>query len=128
VSKPDSLGPNTSEGAVWIDEKVKAGQASEPFLFAGWPERICWILNDSENSVEYVFEVDKPGNWTGEAYKCHFTAGESQYIDFESNSPGEWIRIKVDKETTASAHFFFTGNECQNCLLTWYIYRIITYY
>lgn len=112
VSKPDSLGPNTSEGAVWIDEKVKAGQASEPFLFAGWPERICWILNDSENSVEYVFEVDKPGNGTWEKLiNVILQPGESQYIDFESNSPGEWIRIKVDKETTASAHFFFTGND-----------------
>jgi len=114
VSKPDSLGPNTSEGAVWISENVKAGQASEPFLFAGWPERICWIFNDSENNVEYTFEVDKAGNGTWEKLSnVILQPGETQCVDFESSTPGEWIRVKVDRETTATVHFFYTGNDAR---------------
>lgn len=43
LSKPDELGPATSEGAVWAKEMVKAGEVSEPFLFSGWDERCSWI-------------------------------------------------------------------------------------
>jgi len=35
LEQPDDLGPTTAEGAVWLNEKVDAGIASEPFLFAG---------------------------------------------------------------------------------------------
>jgi hypothetical protein len=37
---------------------------SDPFLFAGWTERCAWIKNDGQNTVDFVFEVDKTGNQT----------------------------------------------------------------
>ncbi|MGV8094015.1 MAG: hypothetical protein AB2L24_19300 [Mangrovibacterium sp.] len=53
--KPDQLGPNTAEGAVWISEAIKAGQTSEPFLFAGWDYRSAWLMNEGDQTVSFRF-------------------------------------------------------------------------
>ncbi len=35
----DSFGPALGRGAVWLNEDVKAGVPSEPFLFSGFAKR-----------------------------------------------------------------------------------------
>jgi hypothetical protein len=67
LEKPDQLGPNTAEGAVWISEDIKAGTVSESFLFAGWENRCAWIKNDGNLAVSFSFEVDEKGDNTWKA-------------------------------------------------------------
>jgi len=62
LNQPDLLGPNTAEGAVWLNEAIKASDTSEPFLFAGWPNRSAWVQNNGSQEVRFTFEVDKTGN------------------------------------------------------------------
>ncbi len=42
---PDRLGPAHASGAVWLHEKVRAGQQAEPFLVAGWKHRSVWHID-----------------------------------------------------------------------------------
>jgi len=115
LSRPDSLGPVTAEGAVWLNEKVDAGIASEPFLFAGWPQRICWINNSGNIAVNFTFEVDKSGNNQWETLQSvAVEEGKSVNVEFPATAKAEWIRVKTDKPATATVHFSYTGKDSRS--------------
>ena len=104
--KPDQLGPNTASGAVWLNDEVKAGEYSEPFLFAGWKKRSAWIHNESKNKVSFNFETDKTGNNNFSALRTlEMTPESSQFVEFAENEQGEWIRVSVNTATKATVSF-----------------------
>ncbi|XOV92958.1 MAG: hypothetical protein ACFHWX_22510 [Bacteroidota bacterium] len=109
---PDKLGPNTAEGAVWINDEVKAEAYSEPFLFAGWPKRTAWIKNGSKQPVEFTFEVDVEGNGSWEELK-KVSVPESGSVNtsFEVEDVGEWIRLKSNRTVTATVHFYYAEED-----------------
>ncbi len=69
LSQPDNLGPVNAGGAVWLNDKIAEGETSEPFLFAGWSVRACWIRNDGNSDNEFIFEIDRAGNGIWEFLK-----------------------------------------------------------
>jgi hypothetical protein len=110
--KPDQLGPNTAAGSIWINEKINAGEISEPFLFAGWPKRSAWIQNAGNTDVAFVFEVDKNGNQNWEVLKTvSIRAGEAANVEFSENETGEWIRVKPESETTVTVSFNYSDSD-----------------
>ncbi len=115
LSKPDELGPTTVEGAVWVKETVKAETYSEPFLFAGWKKRCAWLQNKSNIPVIFTLEVDKIGNGDWKQLKTISTdAYSNAYVTFESEESGEWIRVKANKDVTATVSFAYTGEDMRN--------------
>ena len=112
LSKPDELGPATAEGAVWMNEHLKDGEYSEPFLFAGWSKRCVWIKNAGQEEVTFTFEADVNGNGTWSEIKTiQVPAGKSQYYAFTDQEQGEWIRVSVDKSTQATVSFSYTSDD-----------------
>ncbi len=112
---PDNLGPNTAEGAVWLSEKIKANQYSEPFLFAGWPHRSAWIKNEGSKRVEFTLEVDRDGKGSWEILQPVSIVGNtSERITFTPGEVGEWIRIRSNKPTTATVHFYYADEDLRN--------------
>lgn len=112
LEKPDQLGPNTAEGAVWISEYIKANEASEPFLFAGWDYRSAWIKNEGNQPVSFKFEIDEKGD---NDWKSIITvtakAGETVNVPFKTNDKGEWIRVTANKATKATVHFSYAQKD-----------------
>ncbi len=105
-SKPDELGPNTAQGAVWLSENVKPNEASEPFLFAGWDERMAWVMNHGVQTAMISFEIDKDGkgNWQmQQAVKVE--PGQAVAVEFSANEKGEWVRVKSNVATIATVTF-----------------------
>jgi hypothetical protein len=112
---PDQLGPNNAEGAVWISENIKAGEVSEPFLYAGWDIRSAWIYNEGKLPVSFSFEIDKKGDNTWERLKTiSLKADEAANVPFPSNETGEWIRVSADKTTTATIHFSYAQKDSRS--------------
>lgn len=109
LTKPDELGPATADGAVWEKEEVQANVYCEPYLFAGWKNRCCWLQNDGTQDITFTFEVDRQGNntWT-ELTKMPVPAGQSIYLPFDSKEQGEWIRVKSDKGSNVTVSFVYT--------------------
>lgn len=109
---PDQLGPNTAEGAVWLNEEVQANTPSEPFLFAGWPQRSAWIKNEGKQKVKFTLEVDNEGkgNWSV-LETTDIAAGASSRLDFDNDEAGEWIRVVTDNPTTATVHFYYADED-----------------
>ncbi len=112
LNLPDRLGPNSAEGAVWLNEDVKAGENSEPFLFAGWAHRSAWIRNEGESETGFVFEVDKKGNGEWSVLKTvKIGARAASQVAFAAAEPGEWIRVRPEKATRATVHFAYTSDD-----------------
>ena len=111
ISKPDELGPNTAQGAVWLSEKIEANAVSEPFLFAGWNKRMAWIHNAGTQSVSFSFETDSDGkgNWK-QLRSVDVGAGQSVAVPFAANETGEWIRVKSNRATTATVNFNYSDD------------------
>lgn len=110
--KPNQLGPNTAEGAVWISEEIKAGAVSEPFLFAGWDNRTAWIKNEGKQTVNFTFEVDTRGNNQWKSLKdVKVDGGASVEVPFSASESGEWIRVTANKATKATVHFSYSQND-----------------
>lgn len=106
---PDQLGPNDAEGAVWLNEHVKAGEPSEPFLFAGWPKRAAWVKNNGNAGTTFIFE-------TGEQQWSHIKtvkvpAGGAAQVVFPATAKGEWIRVKTDADAKATVQFNYAQKD-----------------
>ncbi|MGV3504035.1 MAG: hypothetical protein ACO1O1_10025 [Adhaeribacter sp.] len=111
LGKPDHLGPNTAEGAVWLSEKVEANKASEPFLFAGWKNRMAWVLNQGAVAATFKFEVDREGKGKWTTIKTvRAEPGKALGVTFEAQEKGEWVRVSSDKATQATVHFSYTDD------------------
>lgn len=112
LTKPDELGPATADGSVWEKEDVQAGVWSEPYLFAGWDERCCWIRNDSGQAITFTFETDEKGDNVWKALKdVVVDAGGSAYLPFTDSEKGEWIRVKTDKPGNVTVSFVYTDSD-----------------
>lgn len=108
----DELGPNAVEGSVWQNEEVKAGTYSDPMLFAGWNLRSVWINNHSTNPVSLITEIDVNGNGQWEKLdEQEIGAGETVNRPFSPNEKGEWIRVKVDRNSKMSVHFTYNNGD-----------------
>jgi len=112
LDTPDNLGPSTAEGAVWLEENIKANEYSEPFLFAGWDTRSVWVNNGGELTTLFTFEVDREGNniWN-ELKTISVEPGAAVHIPFTENETGEWIRVAADKATLATVHFYYAEKD-----------------
>ena len=109
---PDQLGPTTAEGAVWLNEAVGAGVPSDPFLFAGWPLRSCWIQHAFEGPVRYTFEVDRAGNGEWSYLKeVSVQAGAGKLVKFDREEKGEWIRVTQNLNADVTVQFCYNDIE-----------------
>jgi hypothetical protein len=112
LDMPDRLGPTTAEGGVWLREQMDAGIPSEPFLFAGWSERCCWIHNESDSIVNFVFEVDRRGNGHWKELKRINVRGKgSALVDFSEDERAEWVRVIPHRSAGGTVHFSYTEDE-----------------
>ncbi len=109
---PDQLGPVTAEGGVWLREEMDAGMPSEPFLFAGWPERCCWLQNEGDSIVNFSFQIDRHGHWQWEELKRVNVPGKgSALVGFAEDETAEWIRVVPHRSTRGTVHFSYAANE-----------------
>ncbi|MEO0332502.1 MAG: hypothetical protein AAF223_12600, partial [Bacteroidota bacterium] len=109
---PDKLGSTTAEGTVWLDEGVLANTPSEPFLLAGWSQRVVWFHNAGEQAVVFSLEVDPTGKGDWQfLQEVSVKSKSSQLVELVPNTPGEWIRVVSDKPTRATVHLFYTDDD-----------------
>ena len=103
----DEFGPALGRGAVWLNDNVKAGQASEPFLFSGFAKRSLFLTHTSAETVRFRLEVDARGN--GEWKKLtelRVPAGGSHWLGFTTKQTGAWIRLVTDRDAAGVTAFF----------------------
>lgn len=109
---PDALGPSHAGGYVWLRENPGVDAVSEPFLFAGWKHRRCWMKNSGTNDTVISFEIDRKGNgnWKTVCRK-KLGAGRSISTAFSRRKAGEWIRVRSTSPTTLSIAFVYSNGD-----------------
>ncbi|WP_316817111.1 hypothetical protein [Pedobacter nyackensis] len=103
-------GGATGWGGPWENDEVKAGMASDPFLIKGFDKKILHLSHSAAQSVSFTIQIDKAGNnkWTD--YKTiSVPASGYEYFIFPAGFDANWVRLKSNKDCTASAFFHFTG-------------------
>jgi len=109
----DGFGPPLGRGAVWIGDKVKAGQPSDPYLLAGFDKRGVHLAHGNDSEVVFSFEVDIEGNGSWSPLrKVTVPARGNSWVAFNGSDRGEWVRVRTDKNVAAATAFFhFAGND-----------------
>jgi len=93
-SQLDTLGPVIGRGAVWADDAVKTGLASDPYLFAGYAARSLSLAHGASAAVRFVIEVDRAGDGTWSPLReVSAAAGRLTVVNFAADEHGAWIRI-----------------------------------
>lgn len=112
TDKPDQLGTATASGAVWMEEKTTAGTPSEPFLFAGWNQKWCWLSNHGNQATRFQLQTDKNGDNRWKTIREEVIQPRSSVsVDLSEYQNDEWIRVVTDSETTATVQFNYSNAE-----------------
>ncbi|MEN8785865.1 MAG: sulfatase-like hydrolase/transferase [Akkermansiaceae bacterium] len=108
--KPDQLdhfGPVIGRGSVWLNDKIEANTASDPYLFSGFQSRAAHLFASAPTT--FTFEVDLKGdnNWTKfsevkvDGYHWHA---------FPADSQGTWIRVTSSASLEKASAWFTYAN------------------
>jgi hypothetical protein len=114
LDTPDKLGPAIGRGSVWVDEPVKSGVASDPFLLAGFAKRAVLVQHDGSAATTFTLEVDVKGDgqwqtWRDVAMKADETA---RWVEIPADVAGAWIRAKADRDIAkASVTFQYAAKD-----------------
>lgn len=97
-------------GGVWANEPVVAGQASEPFQFAGYDQRVLHLSHQEGAAIRFNVELDKNGKGVWTTYmELEVPARGYAHHLFPSDLQAEWIRITaVQAATDVSACLYLS--------------------
>lgn len=113
IGSPDELknwGPASGYGGPWIEDDVKAGVPSDPFLIAGFDRRMLHLVNHGAKPVAFTLEIDKNGDGQWSMLKT-LEVAEGDYVreTLPADLSAEWIRIKPSADCRATAYFHLTA-------------------
>ncbi len=108
----EAFGPALGRGAVWLNDEVKAGQVSEPFLFSGFANRSLFVTHRSSEPVTLHLDVDAKGdgNWK-KLTEIKVPARGGKWLEFSPKQTGAWIRLSPDRNAAGLTAFFHYRGE-----------------
>lgn len=105
----DHLGPAIGRGAVWMNEPVTAGEASDPFLFAGYERRGLHLAHEAGKPATIRLELDLEGTGDWTPWKSIVVPASGYHFEaFQPEDAGVWIRLVSEsdlQEATASFNY-----------------------
>jgi len=114
LDAPDKLGPAIGRGSVWVDEPVKAGVPSDPFLLAGFAKRAVFLSHDGAAATTFTLEVDERGDGQWKAWRdVALKADEpARWVEIPADVAGAWIRAKASRDVAkASVTFQYAAKD-----------------
>ena len=106
----DKAGPVIGRGALWLDDAVKAGEVSEPYLFSGYRHRSLHLA--AAQGAGFTLEVDTEGNgqWQ-ELSRQTLKNTDHLWVDFLADQPGVWLRLKAQEDGSKVSAIFHYRND-----------------
>ncbi|MCI0498900.1 MAG: hypothetical protein L0Y36_04360 [Planctomycetales bacterium] len=103
-----SWGKPAGWGAVWKKTHVQPGDCSDPFLMTGFDKKVVHMSHDAEGDIRFTLEVDFLGNGDWQEYMSISVPSKGyQYHTFPDGFSAHWVRLKTNKECTATAQFMY---------------------
>jgi len=95
-------------GAVWLNDSVKSGEISDPFLMTGFDKKTIHLNNNGENMVEFKIEIDFLGDGEWNTFKTiKVNAHEYSFYTFPNGYNAHWVRLIVDKSSIVTGQFMY---------------------
>lgn len=105
----DQFGPVIGRGSLWHNDPVKAGEPTDPYLFAGYHHRAIYLNHDSAETVGITIEIDEKGDNTWKKLATlEVEPGKTLFHSFKPELAGIWIRLKSSIDlgkANASLHY-----------------------
>ena len=103
-----SFGPQAGWGGVWLNDPVTAGQASVPYLFAGYQQRVLHLSHNADREVLFELEIDPAGkgSWTRYQTVAVPAIGYRAHV-FPPDLSGQWIRVKASADCRVTAYLHY---------------------
>lgn len=100
-----SWGPRAGFGGVWVDDPVKAGIPSEPFLIGGYTHRTVHLAHQADAAVTFTLEIDArgDGHWQ-KLSSVDVPARGYAPVVLPATLTAEWLRITANRDTVATAY------------------------
>jgi hypothetical protein len=92
-------------GGPWRGARVKAGEASDPFLMTGFDRKVLHLKAERQAAIR--IEVDFLGTGAWETYEKLNVAGY-QYHVFPEGFSAHWVRLVSGNDATVTAEFIYT--------------------
>ncbi len=103
-------GKPAGSGAVWLNDTVKSGQCSDPFLMNGFDKKMLHLRNDDTKNITVTIQVDflGDGEWT-DFRQFDLTGGEYSSYIFPDGYSAQWVRLKMSTSHDAivTAMFYY---------------------
>ncbi len=98
------LGKPRGNGGPWADTLVRAGEASDPYLIAGYDRRRMTLSHRAAQTVRFRVEADYTGTGQWKLYR-EFVAAPGRPVEHEFPAAfgAYWIRVTANTGTTATA-------------------------
>jgi len=100
-------GPRNAAGSIYMNDPVKAGEPSAPFLMNGFPRRVVHLAAD--RPVTFTLEIDRKGNGSFEKYQRIEVDGYAHHI-FPEELDAQWIRVQPDQDCRGTVSFHFSDD------------------
>lgn len=102
------MGAPSGVGGPWKDSTVVANQPSDPYLMAGYRNKKLMLSHQSRSRVNFDIEVDFAADGTWSKYRTvAVEPGEPLVHEFPIGYSAQWVRLKSDADTTATATFTY---------------------
>jgi len=100
------LGKPTGTGGPWRQTAVKVGEPSDPYLMTGYDRKTLSLGHDSDEPVTMVVEVDVVADGRYLEYARFVVQPGARFTHvFPDGYAAHWVRLKADRDTTATAEF-----------------------
>ncbi len=105
-----AFGPRSGWGGPWSRDPIQAGQPSDPFLVAGFDQRVVHLAHDAASPVTFTLEIDVAGDGQWRPYQSLVVAARGyRFHVFPRDFAAQWIRVTADKDCTATAYFHYAS-------------------
>jgi len=102
------LGKPVGQGGPWYKTKAQPDMPSDPYLMTGYDKKRVELSHDSSTEIEFTLEVDFTHYKDWKIYKTVLVpANKTVTYNFPDGFSSHWIRIRVNKECTATAWFIY---------------------
>jgi len=90
----DRLGPAIGRGAVWMNDAVEVGAASDPYLFSGYARRSLSLAHGASETLRMAIEVDRAGDGTFALLReIDVPPNRLTTVTFGESDVGAWVRL-----------------------------------
>jgi hypothetical protein len=97
-------------GGPWVNDSVRAGVPSDPYLLSGYSQRVLHVSHELDEAVTFSLEVDADGagHWNPLQSMMVPAHGYAWHV-LPSDLAGQWIRITADHDTPGVTAYFQYG-------------------